>query len=105
MWSAAPIVLTVEERDELERRVASPTTAQRDVKRARVVLLAADGLASRQISVTVGMHESHVANWRQRFLGERLAGLGERKHTGRPRRLGHDERMAMAARDRGEVSR
>ena len=97
-------MLTVEERDELERRVVSPTTAQRDVRRARVVLLAADGLASRQISVTIGMHESHVARWRQRFGAERLAGLGERKHTGRPRRLGHDERMAMAAAATAEKS-
>lgn len=36
MWSAESIVLTVEERGELERRVASPTTPQRDVKRAQV---------------------------------------------------------------------
>ena len=84
MWIAEPIVLTVEERSELERRVASPTTPQRDVKRAQVILYAADGMPSRQISLTIGMHESHVANWRHRFLAERLKGLGERKHTGRP---------------------
>jgi transposase len=104
MWTAEPIVLTVEERGELERRVASPTTAQRDVKRAMVVLHAADGIASRQISATVGMHESHVANWRRRFAQEGLAGLEERKHTGRPRRLGHDERLAMAAAATAEKS-
>jgi transposase len=104
MWTAAEILLTAEERGELERRVASPTTQQRDVKRAQVVLLAADGMPSRQISVTIGMHESHVANWRQRFLAERLAGLSERKHTGRPRRLGHDDRVAMAAAATAEKS-
>ena len=104
MWSAEPIVLTVEERVELERRVGSPTSPQRDVKRAQVILFAADGLASRQISLTIGMHESHVANWRHRFLAERLKGLGERKHTGRPRRLGHDERLAMAAAATAEKS-
>jgi transposase len=97
MWSAEPIVLTVEERGELERRVASPTTPQRDAKRAMVVLHTAIGMPSRQISLRIGMHESHVANWRRRFLTQRIEGLGERKHTGRPRRLGHDERLAMAA--------
>lgn len=66
--------------------MASPTTPQRDVKRARVVLLAADGMPSRRISLTIAMHESRVADWRHRFLAERLKGLGERKHT---RRLGH----------------
>lgn len=104
MWSADPIVLTDQERIELERRVGSPTSPQRDVKRAQVVLLAADAIPSRQISQTIGMHESHVANWRHRFLAERLVGLGERKHTGRPRRLGHDERLAMAAAATSEKS-
>lgn len=97
MWTAEPIVLTVEERLELERRVAAPTTAQRDVKRALIVLRAAEGMASRRISRVVGMHESHVAHWRRRFLTERVEGLAERPHTGRKRRLGHDERLAMAA--------
>lgn len=50
------------------------------------------------------MHESHVANWRQRFLAERAARLSERKHTGRPRRLGHDERLAMAVAAAAEKS-
>jgi transposase len=104
MWTADPIVLTIEERDELELRVMSPTSPQRDAKRAQVILYASDGMPSRQISLTIGMHESHVANWRRRFLTERLAGLGERKHTGRPRRLGHDERLAMAAAATAEKS-
>ena len=104
MWIAEQIVLTVEERVELERRVASSTTPQRDVKRAQVILHAADGVPSRQIALAIGMHESHVANWRHRFLTERIKGLGERKHTGRPRRLGHDERIAMAAAATAEKS-
>jgi transposase len=97
MWTADPIVLSIEERFELERRVASPTTPQRDAKRALIVLRAAERVPSRQIASEIGMHESHVANWRQRFLAGRIDGLDERPHTGRPRRLGHDERIAMAA--------
>jgi transposase len=104
MWSADPIVLSVEERAELEKRVSSPTTPQRDAKRAQVVLLAAKRMPSRLVAIEVGMHESHVANWRQRFLAERIDGLRERPHTGRPRRLGHDERLAMAAAATAEKS-
>ncbi|MGH9156150.1 MAG: helix-turn-helix domain-containing protein [Acidimicrobiales bacterium] len=51
------------------------TSPQRDVKRARIVLLAAEGMASRRVSKAVGMHESHVARWRQRFLADGLDGL------------------------------
>ena len=43
MWTVEPLVLSVEERDELERRVRGLTTAHRDRQRAEVVLLAADG--------------------------------------------------------------
>jgi len=54
-YKAQPIVLEEEKvRKELERRVRATTTAQRDVKRARVILLGADGMASRQISKEVG---------------------------------------------------
>lgn len=43
MWTVELLVLSVEERDELERRVGGLTTAHRDRQRAEVVLLAADG--------------------------------------------------------------
>ncbi|MGI8751687.1 MAG: helix-turn-helix domain-containing protein, partial [Acidimicrobiales bacterium] len=76
-YRAAPIVLDETIRAELERRVRAMTTPQRDVTRARIIFWAADGMSSRQISTTVGMHESHVAMWRQRFLAEGIDGLGD----------------------------
>jgi len=97
MWTAPVIVLGAQDRLVLERRVASPTTPQRDVKRALIVLKAASGMSSRRISAEVGIHESHVARWRKRFITEGIEGLAERPHPGRPRRLAHDERLAMAA--------
>jgi hypothetical protein len=42
MWTVEPLLLTLEERGELERRLRAQTTAHRDRQRARVVLLAAD---------------------------------------------------------------
>jgi hypothetical protein len=45
-----PLTITDEERAELERRVRAHTTPQRAAKRARIVLLAADGVPNRQIS-------------------------------------------------------
>lgn len=67
--------------------------------RARIILLAADGVASRQISRQVGMHESHVAMWRQRFLAEGLAGLDEAprpRAAADPRRLDRLKVVALA---------
>jgi hypothetical protein len=60
MWSVPPLEITVEERLELERRVRAHTSTQRMVKRSRIVLLAAEGLPSRQIGATVGMSEEYV---------------------------------------------
>jgi hypothetical protein len=45
-----PLTITDAERAELQRRVRAHTTPQRAAKRARVVLLAADGLPNRQIA-------------------------------------------------------
>src|SRR6478609_5228068 len=39
----------------LEARCRAPTTAQRDVRRARIVLLAADGHSTRSIAEEVGV--------------------------------------------------
>ncbi len=96
-YVAAPIVLDETTKATLERRVRATTAARRDVKRARIILLAATGMASRQISKQVGMHESHVAMWRQRFLAEGLDGLSDAARPGAPRRYGHDEWIKIAA--------
>jgi transposase len=97
MWTAPPITLTDEERAELTRRVAAHKTPVRAARRARIILMAADGVPSRQISAIVGMHESNVAKWRNRFREKGLKGLEDDPRSGRRRRFGHDERMAMAA--------
>ena len=97
MWTAPPITVTDDERAELRRRVSAHTTSVRAARRARIILAAADGVPSRQIAATVGMHESNVAKWRNRFRDKGLDGLDDEPRPGGPRRFGHDERMAMAA--------
>jgi transposase len=62
-----------------------------------VVLLCADGVPLRQIDERVGMDQHQVGLWRRRFLEHRLDGLADLARSGRPRRLGHDERLKMAA--------
>lgn len=97
MFTVEPIKLSVEERAELERRAKAHTSTVREARRAKVVLLCADGVALRRIAGLVGMDQHQVGLWRRRFLADRLNGLIDQARSGRPRRLGHDERMEMAA--------
>jgi hypothetical protein len=83
-------------RAELERRVASET--ERSAARARVVLLAAEGLPDRRIAVIAGMHHNRVAVWRRRFEAEGLAGLEDVPRPGRPPVRGEQELLAAAGR-------
>src|ERR1700694_282252 len=67
-----------EVRKVLEARCRAPTTAQRDVKRARIVLLAAEGRSTRSIAEEVGVQPRIVSNWRRRFADHGLGGLKDR---------------------------
>src|SRR5262249_15745525 len=72
---AAEVRLTPEDRAVLEARVRAPTTEQRDVFRARIILLADEGRSTRSIARTLGTMPRTVSSWRGRFAREGLAGL------------------------------
>lgn len=97
MFKVAAVELDDEDRVELERRARSRTMPVRVVKRAQMILLCAEAVPLRQIAALVDISEHQVTMWRRRFLAEGLDGLQDRSRPGRPRRLGHDERMKMAA--------
>src|SRR4029453_11072175 len=96
-----PLAITDEERAELQRRVRAHTTPQRAAKRARIVLLAADGVPNRQIAPIVGMNEHTVAQWRRRFESERLAGLQDRQRPPAPASHWSHSQLAQALSDIG----
>jgi transposase len=79
---AAEVRLTPEDRAVLEARVRAPTTEQRDVFRARIVLLASDGLSTREIARVLDTMPRTVSLWRGRFSREGLAGLNEKPRPG-----------------------
>jgi transposase len=98
---ATPIVLTAQERRTLEGWVRSGTTEHRLVERARVVLLAAAGMASRRVAREVGCARGVVSKWRVRFAKARLAGLADAPRSGKPRTYGEDAgRRILALLDR-----
>src|SRR6476660_6643916 len=67
----------------LEARCRAPTTAQRDVKRARIVLLAAEGRSTRSIAAEVVVQPCIVSHWRRRFAERGLGGLKDRPRAGK----------------------
>lgn len=78
------IRLSPKERGELEARSRQYTLPYRDVVRAKVILLAADGLENKEIGERLDMPRPVVSKWRKRFFRESLAGLEERPRRGRP---------------------
>src|SRR5262249_12293785 len=85
---AVEVRLTPEERAVLEARLRAPTTEQRHVLRARIVLLAAEDRSTRSIARELGTMPRTVSGWRGRFACERLAGLEDRPHPGPARKYG-----------------
>ncbi|MBK7395777.1 MAG: IS630 family transposase [Myxococcales bacterium] len=83
--AAIVIRLTRPVRAELDAIVRAGTSAQRDVMRARVVLLAAGDLSNADIARRVGVTEKTVRKWRARFAaGPRSASLDDERRSGRP---------------------
>lgn len=78
------IVLANDERVALERVLKTAKAPQRDVLRARIVLLAADDLANNAIAVKLGIEENTVGKWRRRFAQRRIKGLRDDPRSGRP---------------------
>src|SRR3982750_544375 len=68
----------------LERRARDRGAPARVVGRARIVLLAADGVPGQQIAAMVGCAEGTVVTWRGRYAERGLAGLADLPRSGKP---------------------
>jgi len=78
------IVLTSEEQEKLETRSRKYTSPYRDVIRAKIVLLAAQGLSNDVIASRLDTPRQIVSKWRKRFALARLPSLEEQPRGGRP---------------------
>src|SRR5215207_7103318 len=98
---AAEVRLRPKDRRVLEARIRAPTTAQRDVLRARIVLLAAGGLSTRSIARELETMPTTVSLWRGRYASQGLAGLAEKQRPGRVRKYtSATERRVLAVLER-----
>jgi transposase len=76
------LILTPEERRELQRRVRSRSLRAEDCQRARVILAVASGRGLRETAASLSCSTSYVQRWLGRFRTGRLGGLVAR-HQGR----------------------
>ena len=84
------IVLTDEERETLGAWSRSTSSEHRMVERARVILLASEGLPAREIARRLNTRLARVSKWRRRFCKDRLVGLEDAARPGKPKT--YDER-------------
>jgi transposase len=82
---ATPIVLSPEERTTLDTLSRGRSLPLRQVQRAQIIQMAADGLLNQEIANRLNLSRPTIQLWRERFLAYRVAGL--EKDAPRPGRL------------------
>ena len=75
MRVAAKITVTDEQRAVLERWARGRRTPVRQMQRAKIILMAANGEQNKDIAETLGMQPSTVGRWRKRFAERGLPGI------------------------------
>ena len=88
------IVLSKQERSALEGQARRYTSSYCDVIRAKIVLLAAEGLGNDVIAARLDTPRQIVSKWRKRFALERLPGLEAQPRGGRPAQFSFQRRRA-----------
>ena len=88
MRIAAAVTLSPEQTEALERMARARSLPARVVERARVVLMAADGLENKEIAGRMNMTPEKAARWRNRFLAGGVAALQkDAPRPGKPRTI------------------
>jgi transposase len=82
---ATPILLSDQEREVLSQWAHSGAEENRLVERARVILLADEGVSTREIARRLRTRPARVSKWRRRFARHRLEGLNDAARPGKPK--------------------
>src|SRR5208337_1680765 len=91
---ARSITLDADTRQQVEAFAQSRSLPHALVVRAKVILMAAEGMKSIDIAEKVGLSRVSVGKWRTRFAEGGVSGLYEELRPGRPRQI-KEERIAV----------
>jgi transposase len=95
MSLTVPVQVPPRDREVLASWMRSPSIRAGLAQRARIVLLAADGVGTNEIVRRVGVSKPTVISWKRRYAAEGVGGLQDRPKPGRPRQV--DEAAVVAA--------
>jgi transposase len=88
MRVAPPVVLDDQQRKTLEQWARSRSLPIRQVQRAKIILMAADGKQDLEIAAAVNISNQKAARWRKRFLQKGFPGLEkDAPRPGKPRTI------------------
>lgn len=85
------LVVTDTQRTELERMAQQPRRSRSVAFRARIVLECTRGLSNSAVAAKLRTTGFTVGFWRNRFIAEGAAGLGDEPRPGAPRQIGDDK--------------
>lgn len=93
----ALLVLSDDERAELQSLTMRRKTAQALALRARIVLACAEGGQNKEVAAKLGLERGTVGKWRRRIVEQRVAGLHDEPRSGAPRTIddGHIEAVIV----------
>ena len=87
--AASALELREGDRVELGRLTRASSGRAGLAQRARIILLAADGMSNTAIAVRVGVSRPTVIDWRTRYVRSGISGLDDEARSGRPRHVDH----------------
>src|SRR5215212_11251909 len=95
MSLTVPVEVPPRDREVLAAWTRSPSIRAGLALRARIVLLAADGVGTNEIVRRVGVSKPTVIAWKKRYAAEGIGGLEDRPKPGRPRTVDDIEIVLM----------
>ena len=84
MSNRTAVLVTQDQRNELEAWLRRQTTPAGVAKRARAMLLLADGHHVSETATVVDMQRRHLYKWIERFRKQGVSGLRDGQRPGRP---------------------